>query len=161
MQRRRRVSDLQRSVSDSANLHVPWPVAGHGHVTLTTGCLIERTEPYKLPLELARGVVAEVRNQLSEWQAIGLATPDAAPTKLAAATERLSWAVVEQDDEPTSADYAEQAITAALDAADLLADAYAEQVDRRESRGEARARRRCSAPIWARPCWTATRRGSI
>ena len=119
---------LQRSVSDSANLHVPWPVEGHGHVTLATGSLIERSEPYALPLELARGTIAEVRGQLSEWQAIGLTAPEAMLTKLATATERLSWAAVEQDDAPTSAHHAEQAIRAALDAANLLAAAYAEQV---------------------------------
>ena len=33
---------LQRSVSDSANLHVPWPVEGYGPLTLTSGSLIER-----------------------------------------------------------------------------------------------------------------------
>ena len=27
---------LQRSVSDSGNLHAPWPVEGHGPLTLTT-----------------------------------------------------------------------------------------------------------------------------
>ncbi len=45
---------LQRSVSDSANLQAPWPVEGHGELTLSSGSLIERDEPYLLPLELAR-----------------------------------------------------------------------------------------------------------
>ena len=37
---------LQRSVSDSANLHVPWPVEGYGPLTLASGTLMERPEPY-------------------------------------------------------------------------------------------------------------------
>jgi hypothetical protein len=118
---------LQRSVSDSANLHVPWPVEGHGLLTLASGSLIERTEPYLLPLELARGAVVQVRNQLADWQTIGLSAPEAVPAALAAATERLSWASVEQDKASLSAGHAEQALRAALDAANLLAAAYAEQ----------------------------------
>ena len=118
---------LQRSVSDSANLHVPWPVEGYGPLTLTSGSLMERPEPYLLPLELARGTIVQVRNQLSDWQVIGLSVPAAVPAKLAEAVERFSWAVVTQDEPATSAEHAEAALRAALDAGDLLAAAYAEQ----------------------------------
>ena len=80
-----------------------------------------------MPLELARGTIVQVRNQLCEWQTIGLAAPEAVHARLATAIERLSWASVEQDDAPVSAGHAEEALRAALDAADLLAAAYAEQ----------------------------------
>ena len=128
---------LQRSVSDSANLHVPWRVEGHGLLTLTSASLIERAEPYLLPLELARGTVVQVRNQLSEWQMIGLAVPEAVHARLATAVKRLSWASVEQGDAAVSAGHAEEALRAALDAANLLAAAYAEQaiVVRRRNEG--------------------------
>ena len=128
---------LQRSVSDSANLHVPWRVEGHGLLTLASASLIERPEPYLLPLELARGTVVQVRNQLSEWQVIGLAVPEAVHAKLATAVERLSWASVEQGDAAVSAGHAEESLRAALDAANLLAAAYAEQaiVVRRRNEG--------------------------
>jgi hypothetical protein len=118
---------LQRAVCDSANLHVPWPVEGRGQVTLVTGSLIERPEPYFLPLELARGTLVQIRNQLSEWQTIGLAAPKAVHARLATAVERCSWAAVVQDDAAASAGYAEQSLAAALDAADLLAAAYTVQ----------------------------------
>ncbi len=118
---------LQRSVSDSANLHVPWPVEGHEPVTLISGSLMERPEPYLLPLELARGTLVQVRNQLSDWQAMGLAVPEALPAKLEAAVERFSWAVVEQGDPAASARAAEESLRAALDAAGLLAAAFSEQ----------------------------------
>ena len=85
---------LQRSVSDSANLHVPWPVEGYGRLTLASGTLMERPEPYLLPLEIARGTLVQVRNQLSDWQVIGLSVPEAVQTKLAEAVEQFSWAVV-------------------------------------------------------------------
>ena len=118
---------LQRSVSDSGNLHFPWPVEGHGTLTLASATLLERAEPYQLPLELARGTVVQVRNQLSDWQLIGLSAPETVHAKLATAVERLSWASVEQDDASVSAGHAEEALRAALDAANLLAAAYAEQ----------------------------------
>jgi hypothetical protein len=127
---------LQRSVSDSANLHVPWPVEGHGTLTLASATLIERPDPYLLPLELARGTIVQVRNQLSEWQAIGLCAPDAVHAKLATAVERLSWASVGQADTSVSAGHAEQALGAALDSANLLAAAYAEQAIVVRRRGE-------------------------
>ena len=98
---------LQRSVSDSANLHVPWPVEGHGQLTLASGSLMERPEPYWLPLELARGTIVQVRNQLCEWELIGLTVPAAVHTKLAEAVERFSRAAVEQEDVAVSAGYAE------------------------------------------------------
>jgi len=118
---------LQRAVSDSANLHVPWRVEGHGPLTLSTASLIERAEPYLLPLELARGTLVQVRNQLSEWQVLGLAVPEAAHAGLAAAVERFSRAAVEQADAAASARDAEEALRGALDAADLLAAAYTDQ----------------------------------
>lgn len=119
---------LHRLVSDSANLHAPWPVEGHGELTLSTGSLIERTEPYLLPLELARGTIGQVRNQFSEWQLIGLAVPKAVGGKLATAIERFSYAAVEQNNPAVSARYSDESLRAALEAANLLAAAYTEQV---------------------------------
>jgi len=118
---------LQRSVSDSGNLHIPWPVEEQGRVTLATGSLMERPEPYLLPLELARGTIAQVRNQLSEWQVIGLTAPDAVHARSAEAIEHFSQAAVVQDDVAASARWAEAALRAALDAGNLLAAAYVEQ----------------------------------
>jgi len=116
---------LQRSVSDSANLYIPWPVEGYGPMMLATGSLMEQPDPYWLPLELARGAIVQLRNQLSEWQIIGLAVPAAVHAKLATAVEDFSWAVVGQED---AAARAEQSLVAALTASDILIAAYADQV---------------------------------
>lgn len=118
---------LHRSVSDSGRLHLPWPIAGRGLLTLSTGSLMEQAEPYCLPLEIARGTVVDVRNQLGDWQGIGLSVPEAVYANLSKATERLSWAAVERENLPVSAKFAEESICAALQAADLLAIAYSEQ----------------------------------
>ena len=68
---------LERAVSESANLHLPWDVAEHGRIVLSTATLSESPHPYQLPLELARGKVGQLRNQMAEWQSIGLTLPDA------------------------------------------------------------------------------------
>ena len=95
---------LQRSVSDSANFYVPWCLwEWFGRLTLSSGSLMEGAEPEPLPLELARGTIVEVRDQLFEWQSLGLSVPETVPAKLAAAVERFSWAVVEQGDPAASA----------------------------------------------------------
>jgi hypothetical protein len=129
---------FQRAVSDSANAHIPWPVEGYGVPTLTSGTLMEQPEPYLLPVELARGVITQVRNQLSDWQLIGLAVPASVPPLLAEAVARLSWSVVSQDQPAVAAEHAEAALRAALGAGDLLANTYAEQalIVRRRNTGK-------------------------
>jgi hypothetical protein len=118
---------LGRSVNDSAALNAPWPVEGFGSLMLNSAVLLEREEPYWLPLELARGTLMQVRNQLAEWRMIGMSVPRAAEGKLASAMERLSWAAVSQDDPPVSAAAAAEALRTGLVAGELLAAAFAEQ----------------------------------
>ena len=129
---------IQRSVSDSAKLNVPWPVERYGRLTVASATLIERPEPYLLPLELARGSITQVRNQLSEWQTIGLSVPKAATARISEAVRRFSLAAVEQDEVAVSADHAEAALRLALDAGELLAAAYTEQVLTVRGRNEGR-----------------------
>ncbi len=131
---------LRRSVSDSANLHVPWQVEGHGLLTLSTGSLLERPEPYQLPLELARGTISQLRNQLAEWQAIGLVVPEKIHQILSQAMGRLGRAATGEDNPQASAELAEGAIRAALDAGNLLAASYIDQVLSVRRRGKQKLR---------------------
>lgn len=117
---------LDRSTSDSGTVTVPWPVEGHGLVALSTATLIERPEPYLLPLELARGTINLLRSQLFEWQMIGLSVPATVTEKLAEAIRLFSWAVIAQGD-PAAPPQAQEAIRTAVDASQLLAAAYTEQ----------------------------------
>ena len=118
---------LERSVSDSGNLFIPWNVEGRGRVTLSTGSLVERDQPYHLPLELARGKVGQVRNQLADWQAIGLMVPDEVGQKTSEAMQHLAGAVIAEHGSEPSAQEAETAIRLALEAAERLGICYAEQ----------------------------------
>src|SRR5215210_2519479 len=58
------VVTCRRPHSDSGKLHVPWPVPNFGRPVLSTTSLREREEPYLLPLELARGKLATLRDQM-------------------------------------------------------------------------------------------------
>ena len=118
---------LSRAVSDSGNVHLPWPTEDFGPLMLTTGALMERPAPYLLPLEIARGAIVQLRNQLCEWQVVGLSVPEAIQAKVAEAVVRFSWAAVTQDEPAVCAEHAEAALRLALAAADALAALYADQ----------------------------------
>lgn len=118
---------IERRVSDSANLYIPWPVEGNGLLMLTTCSLMERPEPYHLPLELARGKLGQVRNQLGDWEAMGLVVPEGLPKLIAEGTHQLADAVLAPPGSASSTQAAERALSLAVEAADKLALCYAEQ----------------------------------
>jgi hypothetical protein len=129
---------MQRAVSDSANLHIPWQLEGGGHLIFTTASLMEQETPYQLPLELARGTVSQLADQLFEWKSIGLLVPDAVNALMADSIRQLSAAAMLQDNPAESAECAEKALRIATEAASQLATAYFEQAltIRRRSEGK-------------------------
>ena len=118
---------IQRAESDSGCVSLPWHVAGRGHLLLATTTLMEREEPYFLEIELARGLVQRIRNQLASWEMMGLATPDSLRDDLATATQQFSRAATRQSHPAEAAQLAESAIDLGVQIAEQLADAYARQ----------------------------------
>jgi hypothetical protein len=118
---------IERSADESACLHCGWPVAGHGVPTLSTGSLMERDEPYHLPVELARGTLHRLRNQIAFWQGVGLVVSDATHAKLHEATAAFIEAATAQRHPDDAARHADRALAAALDATRLLVREYSEQ----------------------------------
>jgi hypothetical protein len=57
---------IDRAVSDSGSLHIPWDVPGHGQLVLSTCTLMERSEPYHLAVELARGTLHRARTLVAD-----------------------------------------------------------------------------------------------
>ena len=117
----------ERSESDSGNFYIPWLVEGHGELMLCTATLMERSQPYLLPLELARGTLNRLRNYISAWESIGLNVPIELETTVAQAVELFARAVTSQYDPFLSTDRAQQAIRVGIDAVRSLAATYAEQ----------------------------------
>src|SRR6478736_1482993 len=60
-----------RETSESGRLFVPWPVEGYGTPIVGTATLVERPESYNLAVELARGKLNDLRNQLADWRQMG------------------------------------------------------------------------------------------
>ncbi len=118
---------LDRAISESGSLLLPWHVKGHGQPILSTASLIERPEPYHLPLELARGTISQLCNQMAEWQLIGMTIPKPASAKVAESIKQFGHAAVNQEDRTACSRLSQQAIEIALDASNQLASAYVEQ----------------------------------
>ena len=118
---------VERNVSDSGKFYVPWPIEGHGQLMLATATLMQRDRPYQLAVELARGKINQVRNQISDWQSIGLVVPSKVENAMHKALEALSLAVTSQHDVARAATLAQKAIVLGHDAAELLVASYTDQ----------------------------------
>src|SRR5262245_46592977 len=118
---------VDRETSESGTLTMPWRVAERGELMLTTSNLMERAEPYLLPLELARGTINRLRNQASSWQLAGLQLGGILEEQIHAATETLAHAATSQHEPQAAVQLAEKAIALAVGALEDLGVQYCEQ----------------------------------
>ena len=96
-------------------------------MTLATASLVEGKKPYHLPVELARGTVNRLRNQIAAWEALGLNVPLAVTSRTSASLEHLSRAATGQDRPLEATDAAQQAIITAQAAMSELVTSYTQQ----------------------------------
>ncbi len=118
---------VERPVSDSGAVYVPWQVDGHGMYLLGTTTLIERERPYLLPVELARGLLQRIRSRLFNWELLGLETPADLKQDLTKATREFSRAATSQHDLKAAAQAANRALSQGMRVADSLVDCYTHQ----------------------------------
>lgn len=121
------VLEVMRSVDQSAALTLPWPIADKGTLAVSTGTLIEREHPYALPLELARGKVGRLLNQMSDWKALGFLSPTAAEEAASEATACFAQAVVLRSDSERSRKLAQTALDLAVRAGETALAAFIDQ----------------------------------
>lgn len=119
---------ITRDARESGHLYFPWNVLGQGEVVLSTASLMERVEPYHLPVELARGCINRLRNQSHIWQQAGMTLPPKFTKLLKEASTIFARAATGQHDDAAAANWAEQAICLAVEAAELLVQNYTAQV---------------------------------
>ena len=117
-----------RENNESGRLFVPWAVEGHGTPIIGSATLIERPEPYLLAVELARGKLNEVRNQLADWRQMGLRAPAELDRVLSEAQRAFIKAATSADDVEASYTAAQASLAGVFNAADLLIDTYTGQV---------------------------------
>jgi hypothetical protein len=67
---------VRRNVDESGYLLACWEIENAGLLMGATATLMERADPYWLPIELARGKVNQIRGQEADWRAGGLQVPD-------------------------------------------------------------------------------------
>jgi hypothetical protein len=125
---RQGVMACHRESNESGRLFVPWPVEGFGTPIVGTATLIERRDPYNLAVELARGKLNEVRNQLSDWTLMGLRTTPELDQALASATASFIKAATAADDLQGSYSAAQASLAGAFHAGRLLVESYTGQV---------------------------------
>ena len=118
---------MERAETESGNLYIPWQVEGFGELTLSTASLMEREARYYLDLELARGVVNRLRNQVAEWQTAGLQLTAAVTEHVSEASAALIEAVIGQADDARRLERATKAIKTGLEAGRDLASLYTTQ----------------------------------
>lgn len=121
------VLTCRRATSDSGKLYIPWPVEGFGRPVIGTASLREREEPYLLTVELARGKIVQVRNQLSVWEQAGMQVPPEFGPLSAEAHTLFSRAAAVQDDAAQATTLGDAALRVACQSAELLAQTYSQQ----------------------------------
>src|SRR5262249_1132323 len=117
-----------RETTESGRLFVPWPIAGYGTPIVGTATLAERPNPYVLAVELARGKLNDVRNQLADWTQMGLRTEPELKRALEEAQHAFIRAATSADRPEACDPAAQDALQAASRAGDLLIEAYTAQV---------------------------------
>jgi hypothetical protein len=124
---------VERVESDSGSVFVPWRIDGRGVLLLGSSTLMERERPYRLEVELARGTIHRLRNQIANWQLVGLVVPDELRDEVLTATRHFSRAATTED-AASAAEHAGRALVAAADAMDQSASLYAAQaIEKRRS----------------------------
>lgn len=119
---------IQRDIDESGKLHIVWPTRTYGNVALITTSLRVDTAPYSLPLEICRGTVIRLRNQIFEWQRIGLRVAASTNQLSEQALELFFTAVTTRDAPDEQASLAQEAIELALQSAFELCDAFSTQM---------------------------------
>src|SRR5262249_18289113 len=117
-----------RETTESGRVFVPWPIEGHGMPIVGTATLSERPTPYVLAVELARGKLNDVRNQLADWNQMGLRSTPALERALEEAQRAFIRAATSSDRPEECLVAARDAMRRASDAGDLLMEAYTGQV---------------------------------
>lgn len=118
---------VSRSQDESGYLVIPWSVGTYGAIATTTTTLRERSEPYSLVIELARGKLNQVRSQTADWREIGLQTSPEFDRELEEVTRLFGTAALNHPSSESDA-AATQVLEKSYLLADKLAQLYMEQM---------------------------------
>ena len=117
----------RRAVDESGALVAPWEVPDLGRLMISTATLMERTAPYMLLVELARGKVNQLRCQLADWRSGGLQVPEELLQNIREISFLFGRAATHASSEEAGL-LAQQALGRAAQAAETLVGIYQAQV---------------------------------
>jgi len=118
---------VDRPPGESGSLYVPWIVEGYGETTLSTASLMERTQPYLLEVELARGTLNRLRNQLSAWEAAGMQVDPSLRQRIQEVVREFALAAVTQEKPLEACKRAGSALAQVMKLMVALAESYSQQ----------------------------------
>jgi hypothetical protein len=117
-----------RDTAESGRLFVPWAIEGYGTPIVGTATLAERPVPYTLPVELARGKLNDIRNQLADWTQMGLRSTPELEQVLSEARHAFIQAATSSDRLDECSEAAQTCLQLASRAGDMLLEAYTAQI---------------------------------
>ena len=117
---------VSRNRDESGRTYIGYQTEKFGRLMICTGSLLA-SHDYDLLVELARGTLNRVRNQISNWDEGGLTIEDGIHQKISTATKHLGTALMSANVGQRD-DFARQSIDLALDAVFEVSRAFGEQV---------------------------------
>ncbi|TWT87463.1 hypothetical protein Mal64_30020 [Pseudobythopirellula maris] len=121
------------SEDGSGCIAIPWPIgppttgaAPREEWLLSSATLMAREAPYRLEVELARGEIYRLRNQLAQWEMLGLAIDDGMREAVLASTKLFARAATSENLADASR-FAAEALASMAEASWRLAASYTDQ----------------------------------
>lgn len=121
------ILSILRNRDESGKVFIACPFAKHGEFTISTGTLAERIEPFRILVELARGTLHRLRNQISFWGEGGLEIPDSIHQNVATSINWLSKAIMHEDETLSDQD-ARKSLELAFDGIFELSQIFGEEI---------------------------------
>ncbi|HEX3601499.1 MAG TPA: hypothetical protein VHU84_15215, partial [Lacipirellulaceae bacterium] len=118
---------IERNEDDSGRVFVPWRIGQSNPLLINTATLVERDKPYLLEVELARGMLNNLRSQIAQWEALGLVVTRSLTDGIMEATSDFSRAATTQDDTATAADWAKRSLATTAGTMARLTNEYVRQ----------------------------------
>lgn len=120
---------VSRNRSESGRLYLVYDFSNRGEQLVCTGTLPVSDEPYDLSIELARGTLNRIRNQVSIWEEGGLSVPESVNDSIENATSLLGEAILSGNRSGENA-LARQSLEVGMDAMFGLANAFSDQISK-------------------------------
>jgi len=145
------ISCSKRNAGPSG-LVLPWRVQGRDTIPLDTVRLLDRSKPYILQIELARGRLLHLHQKFEEWGLIGYPGTDEMASRVAAARDALI-AALKTEAPAAAAEKAEESLALSVKVGEELARFHADVLlqRRRQSSGFPRRMFGCGVSLATGP----------